>query len=115
MSFHKLFSPLDRANILHNVFAEAYRILNQTIDPTPRSERTNYATVVDLLAYLRNEKEYLPWQTLFKHVNDLLKVLDYKQSFYQVSVNVISNVYLENIKHRILIHIVNCSIHLGES
>ena len=82
----KLFSPLDRANILHNVFVDGY------------TKRTNYATVVDVLAYLSNERDYLPWQTLFKHANDLFKVLDYKRSFEQVSVSLDARPILRMIK-----------------
>lgn len=64
----------DRANIIHNLFMSAY----------VNGER--YHDVADILSYLRIEKGYLPWKTVQKHVFDLLGVLDYRNTFYAISV-----------------------------
>lgn len=49
--------------------------------------KTSYFQLVDFLSYLPEEKEYLPWKTVHKHVSDLADVLEYKRSFYAVSVS----------------------------
>ena len=71
----QFFSPKDRSNIIHNAFVDSY------VEPS------KYASLVSMLSYLSNEKDYLPWQTLVKHSFNMFKVLDYKRSFYQVSVS----------------------------
>ncbi|CAF1012394.1 unnamed protein product, partial [Brachionus calyciflorus] len=67
------FLPEDRANIIHNLFVNGF------------TERTSYFQVVDVLAYLTRESDYLPWRTVYKHLNDMASILDYKQPFLQVS------------------------------
>jgi hypothetical protein len=71
----KEFDAEDRANIIHNLFVNAF------------TERTSYFTLVDVLSYLTRETSYLAWRTVHKHVNDMMNVLDYKRAFYQVSVS----------------------------
>ncbi len=73
--YSKEFTPEDRANIIHNLFVNGF------------TERTTYYILRDVVSYLySNEKDYLPWKTLSKHLNDLLSVLDYKQTFYPIAV-----------------------------
>lgn len=63
----------DAANIIHSAFINAY------------SERLDYQVVVDVLSYLSAEEQYLPWRTVHKHLSDMLGVLEYRKSFYEVS------------------------------
>ena len=70
----KEFDAEDRANIIHNLFLNAF------------TERTSYCTLVDVLSYLRVERDYLPWRTVFKHVYDLGEILQYKKEFIELSV-----------------------------
>jgi len=68
------FTPEDRANIIHNIFTNGF------------TERQTYYIVRDVVSYLYNaERDYLPWKTLSKHLNDLFSILDYKQTFYPVA------------------------------
>jgi len=49
------------------------------------TDRNSYSLVVQVLNYLENEADYVPWRTVYHHVNLLLKILDYDKSFLQVS------------------------------
>jgi hypothetical protein len=71
----KEFDAEDRANIIHNLFVNAF------------TERTSYFQLVDVLSYLRVERDYLPWRTVYKHVIDMTEILEYKSSFIEFSVN----------------------------
>ena len=68
--------PLERANVLHNYFFDAY---------SDRNEYTTYNRLAKLLNYLEYENAYLPWRTVFKHVNDIIDILEFKQPFEQLS------------------------------
>lgn len=76
-----IFEPIDRAQIIHNVFLNAY------------SQRTNYQQVVDLLLYIDLERDYLPWRTVHKHLTDMSSILEFRAAFYPVSK------YFENQMH----------------
>jgi hypothetical protein len=67
------FEAEDRANLIHDVFMEAY------------TGRYSYSTVVQVLNYLKDEADYVPWRAIYHHVNFLVKILDYDKSFLQVS------------------------------
>jgi hypothetical protein len=44
--------------------------------------------VRDVVSYVYGaERDYLPWKTLSKHLDDLFRILDYKQTFYPVAVS----------------------------
>jgi hypothetical protein len=51
------------------------------------TKKERYQDLVNILSYLRKEKDYLPWKTVSKHVNDMVDILDYRPSFYAVSVS----------------------------
>ena len=70
----KEFTPEDRSNIIHNLFLNAF------------TERTSYCVVRDILSYLRNERDYLPWRTVYKHLFDLSEILQYRREFIDISV-----------------------------
>ena len=68
--------PLDRVNVLHNYFFDAY---------SDRNEYTTYNRLAIFLNYLENENDYLPWRTVYKHLNDIIDILEFKQPFNQLS------------------------------
>ena len=70
----KEFDAEDRANIIHNVFVNAF------------TERTSYCQLTHVLSYLRHERDYLPWRTVYKHLVDMTDILQYKKAFVEVSV-----------------------------
>jgi len=49
------------------------------------TDRSTYTVAVNVLNYLSNETDYLPWRTVYHHVIYLLKVLDYDKAFLQIS------------------------------
>lgn len=67
----------DRANIIHNLFMNAF------------SEKNRYSTVVDVLTYLRIERELVPWRAAYKHLMQMISILEYRNSFYPVAVSLI--------------------------
>ena len=72
--FVQEFSPEDRSNIIHNLFLNAF------------GEIDSYFTVVDVLSYLTRETDYIPWRTVYVHINEMVKILEHRKSFYPVSV-----------------------------
>jgi hypothetical protein len=76
--FFKPFLPADRANIIHNIFQNAY------------SGKESYSFLVNVLGYLKDEKDLLPWRTSAKHVKDMVDIIQYRPSFYAVSVSFIN-------------------------
>ena len=74
--YKKLLEPLDRSNLIHNFFVDAY---------SDRNNYTTYNRLALLLKYLENETDYYPWRTVHKHLNDILDILEYKQPFEEVS------------------------------
>ncbi len=72
----EIMGPLDRANVLHNYFFDAY---------TDRNQYTTYNRLAKFLNYLEKENDYLPWRTAYKHLNDMIDILEFKQSFEQLS------------------------------
>jgi phospholipase C len=46
--------------------------------------------LVNVLGYLRNENDVLPWRTAAKHVKDMVDIIQYRPSFYAVSVFIIT-------------------------
>jgi len=70
----KLFKPAVRANLIHNLFLNAY------------AERSQYGLVTQMLGYLKNELDYLPWKTLEIHLENVISVLEYRRSFKSISV-----------------------------
>jgi hypothetical protein len=70
----------DRANIIHNLFMNAF------------SEKNRYNLVVDVLSYLRNERELVPWRATYKHLMQMISILEYRNSFYPVAVSSLFNV-----------------------
>ena len=69
-----MLEPLDRVAILNDVFANAF------------TERETYFTAVSILDYIQKENDYLPWRAVYKYIKDLTSVLQYRKTFYQVSV-----------------------------
>ncbi len=67
-------SPADRAYLLHNMFANAF------------ADRSSYTQLSKIIKYLKNETHYLPWKVVHLHLDYILSILEYKKSFYQVSV-----------------------------
>lgn len=67
-------SPLDRSNIIHNLF------MNTAAGKTP------YSLLAKEIRYLKGETNYLPWKTAIKHAYDLASVLEYRRSFLELSV-----------------------------
>ena len=69
-------TPLDRANLLHNVFLDA------------QSSDESYRVVREVTQFLlRNTySDLLPWQALSYHVNRMLDVLEYESLFMVVQV-----------------------------
>lgn len=72
---HLILEEADRSYLIHSMFVNAY------------SGIYAYKDLTDLFMYLKFERDYLPWKTLSYHLNLMLSVLEYRQSFYQVSVN----------------------------
>lgn len=50
------------------------------------TNHSSYFDLVDFLSILSVEQEYLPWRTIHKHFNEIGPILEYKRSFYQLSV-----------------------------
>lgn len=74
-SILKEFTAEDRAQIIHNLFLNAY------------AERGDYFTVRNVLdGYLSTETEYLPWRTVLIHAQRLSAVLAYRKTFFEFSV-----------------------------
>ena len=69
-------TPTDRAYLLHNIFANAF------------ADRSSYNQLSKIIKYLSNETNYLVWKTVHVHLDYMLSILQYKKSFYQVSVSV---------------------------
>lgn len=67
----------DRSNLIHNLFINTF------------NGKTSYKILTDFLSYLVTETEYLPWKTVHKHVSDLAAILEYRRSFYSVSVSLL--------------------------
>jgi aminopeptidase N len=65
--------PVDRANIIHNIFVNTF------------TEKERYSELVDILSYLRGERDLIPWRTVHKHVSDMVGILEYRATFYPVS------------------------------
>ena len=65
--------PEDRANIIHNLFLNAY------------AGKASYHQLVDVLTYAGEEDDYLPWRTIHKHASDMGAILEHKRSFAQFS------------------------------
>lgn len=68
----KVLAPSDRANLIHNLFMNAF------------ANRSSYQDLTDFLAILVNEQDYLPWRTIYKHLNELESFLEYRKSFYPI-------------------------------
>lgn len=64
---------VDRANIIHNLFVNAF------------VEKEKYRDLVDILSYSHLERDLIPWKTMKKHVYDLVDILEYRSSFYPVA------------------------------
>ena len=74
-SILKEFTAEDRAQIIHNLFMNAY------------AERGDYYTIRSILeGYLSTETDYLPWRTVLIHAQRLSAVLAYRKTFYEFSV-----------------------------
>ena len=74
MNFFKELLPEDCAVIIHNLFLNGY------------TERLSYNVVADALLYLENESDYLPWRAVYHHLNNMLSILEYRRSFFEVAV-----------------------------
>ena len=74
-NFH-IMEPLDRSNVLHNYFFDAY---------SDRNQYTTYNRLAKLLYYLEKENNYLPWRTTYKHLSDMIDILEFKLPFEQLS------------------------------
>lgn len=73
LKVNKYLLPVDRANIIHNIFVNTF------------TEKERYSELVDILSYLRGEKDMIPWRTVHKHVTDMVGILEYRSTFYPVS------------------------------
>ena len=71
-----ILNPTDRTYLLHNIFANAF------------ADRSSYSQLSKIIKYLSNETNYLAWKTVHVHLDYMLSVLQYKKSFYQVSVSI---------------------------
>ncbi|RMZ99456.1 glutamyl aminopeptidase, partial [Brachionus plicatilis] len=68
-----VFIPVDRSNIIHNLFMNAF------------TSRLPYKELTQTLIYLIAEREYLPWKTVNFHLSQMISILEYKEPFFEVA------------------------------
>ena len=94
--YNKEFLAEDRANIIHNLFLNAF------------SERGNYFQARKVFDYLFTERSYLPWRTVFVHLNDFTSIMEYRQTFFTVAVRnknkQINNVRFNKVKYSTMVN-----------
>lgn len=72
------FTAEDRAQIIHNLFQNAY------------TERGDYFQLRDLLDYMTNERDYLPWRVLDIQAARMDEVLQYRRTFNSFAVRILN-------------------------
>ena len=92
----KEFTAEDRAQIIHNLFQNAY------------TERGDYFQLRDLLDYMTTERDYLPWRVLDIQAARMDEVLQYRRTFNSFAVRTLN--YKPYILIIILILILKYSI-----
>lgn len=69
-----MLGPLDRSNIIHNLFMNAF------------TSHLPYKELTRTLVYLIGERDYLPWKTVNFHLTEMTSILEYKEAFFEVAV-----------------------------
>lgn len=73
----KILEPIDRANLIHNLFANAF------------ADRISYSELIEFLTIvLLNERDYLPWRVVSRHIAELESLLHFKNTFYPLTVSI---------------------------